>query len=357
MDPAAIVVRPPQPTMRWRRSFAYRAQFIRGAPLDVAAADLRRYVYDARRLTLAAYEESFTRQSLPGRISDRRALVTDSAQRGCALALVSSSPTPHRGQGIGKALMRDSFDYARARGQHPPHVARCGCFTYQPFGYADVFDATEHDVRRADVLAHPTGPYLVRLATVKDAAAVRSLYDRHLDHTPEALPTRSSRKRFCCAFPPLSIHMPTNSGTDFPLLPPVIAIDTDGRPRGYLSAPWALCGFLVVRSPPTTGKRHLALLQYHARLLDELDEPQSRCAGHCRRPTRSRPKYWPDHFTVQSASPQPPFGQLGSQPRRSRRADQRHGSRWQSAGRHRSRGRTIWPCHRRRPHQVLSSPP
>ena len=85
---------------------------------------------------------------------------------GC-VGVVITDPA-HRGQGIGKALMRDSFAHARSRGQALLLLHGLADY-YRPFGYADVFDATEHAISRTAILDAPPSPYRVREATTADA--------------------------------------------------------------------------------------------------------------------------------------------------------------------------------------------
>ena len=194
--------------------------------------------------------------------------------------------------------MRDSFAYARARG-HTLLMLHGAPAYYQPFGYADVFDATEHDVRRADVLVHPSSPYRVRDATATDAAALLDLYDRHFGPHPGSFATQSTRKRSCFGSPPLSIPTLTSSETDFPLLPRSSRSMWTTARAGYLAAPWALLRAFGSEVAADDWPATLALLQHHARLLDGLDEPPEQVRWPLP-PDSLAAELLADHFTVQS---------------------------------------------------------
>jgi predicted N-acetyltransferase YhbS len=295
-----IVVRPPETDDETTAFFDLTAaQFIRGTPLPVAASDLRRYVYDVPDADPTNVRGAFQGHTcLGGYLYEERRLRIGVARirMGC-VGFVVAHPE-HRGQGIGRAMMYDSFDHARDRG-HTLLMLHGAPTYYQPFGYADVFDATEHDVRREDILAHPRGAYGVRAATNADAAAILALYDRHFGPHPGSFARTIDQEAFLLDFS-TSLDPSAYAQRDgLPFSPTVVAIDADGRIRGYLAPPWALLRAFGNEVAADDWPATLALLQHHARMLDARPEP---------------PEYlrWPlppdslaaellaDHFTVQS---------------------------------------------------------
>jgi GNAT superfamily N-acetyltransferase len=300
IDPAAIVVRPPATDGEIATFFRLTAaQFIHGAPLDVAAADLQRYVYDAPAADPGGVRGVFHGDlCLGGYLIDERWLHIGTARlRAGCVGVVVAHPE-HRGQGIGKALMRDSFDYARARG-HTLLMLHGAPAYYQPFGYADVFDATEHDVRRVDVLTHPSSAYQVRTATATDAAAVLDLYDRHFGPHPGSFVHTVDQEAFLLRFSASLDPHAYQQRDGLPFAPTVIAVDVDDRPRGYLAAPWALLRAFGSEIAADDWPATLALLQHHARLLDKLDEPPEQVRWPLP-PDSLAAELLGDHFTVQS---------------------------------------------------------
>jgi predicted N-acetyltransferase YhbS len=107
---------------------------------------------------------------------DERELCLAGAKVPAAFVGLVGVVRPLRGHGIGAAMMRDSFAYARQRGRAllvlhgAPHY-------YTPFGYVDVFDTTEVSFRRTDVAVLRVPSLLVRPATPGDAGAIAGLYE------------------------------------------------------------------------------------------------------------------------------------------------------------------------------------
>jgi predicted N-acetyltransferase YhbS len=300
IDPTAIVVRPPTTDAETAAFFELTAaQFIRGAPLPVAATDLRRYVYEAPRADPGNVRGAFHGHTcLGGYLYEGRLLRIGPARVRVGCVGVVVAHPEHRGQGIGKALMRDSFAYARDRG-HSLLMLHGAPAYYQPFGYADVFDATEHDVRRADVLVHPSSPYRVRAAAATDAAAVLDLYDRHFGPHPGSFAHTVDQEAFLLRFSASLDPDAYQQRDGLPFAPTIIAIDVDERPRGYLAAPWALLRAFGSEVAADDWPATLALLQHHARLLNELDEPPEQVRWPLP-PDSLAAQLLADHFTVQS---------------------------------------------------------
>jgi hypothetical protein len=204
----------------------------------------------------------------------------------------------HRGQGIGKALMWDSFDHARARG-HTLLMLHGAPAYYQPFGYADVFDATEHDVRREDVLAHPPGPYHVRTATAADAANMLDLYERHFGPRPGSFARTVDQEAFLLRFSASLDPRVYRQRDGLPFSPTVVAVDAADRIRGYLAPPWALLRAFGNEVAADDWPATLALLHRHARLLDALPEPPEQLRWPLP-PDSLMAELLTDHFAVQS---------------------------------------------------------
>jgi GNAT superfamily N-acetyltransferase len=272
--PSDLVVRPPAGDEEKTAFFRLTAShFIRGTPVEIAAADLRRYVYDTPGVEPSWARGVFHGDTCLGAyLIDERWLRIGSARlhMGCVGAVVAHPE--HRGQGIGKALMRDSFAYARARG-HTLLMLHGAPAYYQPFGYVDVFDATEHDVRRADILAHPPSPYHVRLATAEDAAATLALYERHFGSHPGSFARTVDQETFLLRFSSSLDPQAYQQRDGLSFSPMVVAVGADDIPRGYLAAPWALLRAFGSEVTADDWPATLVLLQHHARLFDEQDEP------------------------------------------------------------------------------------
>lgn len=298
--PDEIVVRPPASDEEKAAFFRLTAgHFIRGTPVDIAAADLRRYVYEAPHADPSWARGVFHGDTcLGGYLYEERFLRIGAARLGMGCVGVVIAHPEHRGQGIGKALMRDSFAYARGHG-HVMLMLHGAPAYYQPFGYADVFDATEHDVRRADILAHPPSPYRVRTATTADAPATLDLYERHFGSHPGSFARSVDQETFLIRFAAnLDPHdYVQRDGLPFSLT--VVAVDGNNRVRGYLAAPWALLRAFGHEVAADDWPATLALLQHHARLLDSLAEPPEQLRWPLP-PDSLMAELLADHFTVQS---------------------------------------------------------
>jgi hypothetical protein len=144
--------------------------------------------------------------------------------------------------------MRDSTALARARGQALIVLRGIADF-YGAFDYVDVFETTEHVVDPALVLARPDPGLPVRPAGQEDAAALLALYERHY----------GGRTGAYARSPALQRHLLRHRAE-----PPLLALDGDGRPRGYLIPGRADDGG-AVEAAADDWPAALALLQAHAR--------------------------------------------------------------------------------------------
>ena len=220
--PDAIIVRPPATgNRRPPPPLDCRPIYSRYAAA-VAATDLRRYVYEAQRSIPPTCEAPSTDIPAWGPISTKGA-GSASGPRGYAWgASASSSPTPSTVVGIGKALMRDSFDYARARG-HTLLMLHGAPAYYQPFGYADVFDATEHECGARTflpILPAPTACGRRQPRTPRPCSICTSATSVHI---PAASPAQSIRN-FLIVSPPLSIPC-LRATRRTAVAPTVVAVD------------------------------------------------------------------------------------------------------------------------------------
>jgi hypothetical protein len=156
--------------------------------------------------------------------------------------------------------MRDALEHGRARGQGLLLLDGIAGF-YHRFGFVDVLDITRHLVSRAAVLDLAAGDHHVRPATEADAAALLGLYERHYGRYPGSFARTPEQQRYV-----LRARLPRN--------PPLVATDPAGRARGYLLMPWHAQHQYAQEVAADTWPAALALLRYHAGLLDaDIDPP------------------------------------------------------------------------------------
>src|SRR5207248_966565 len=122
---------------------------------------------------------------------------------------------------------------------------------YDRFGYVDVLDIAQHAVERPRIMAEPASACSVRPVALADAPVVLALYQRHygpyrgsFDWTPAQVAHK------------LALRMPDN--------PPLLAVEPDGRPCGYLIPPWSPEGVSSGEIAADHWPALLALLQQHA---------------------------------------------------------------------------------------------
>ncbi|MBV9230915.1 MAG: GNAT family N-acetyltransferase [Chloroflexi bacterium] len=165
----------------------------------------------------------------------------------------------HRKQGIATALMQDAINYALSHKYSLLLLDGIPKF-YHRYGYCDVFDLSIHDIDRSAVLAQPSSPYTVRPATIDDAPSLLALYDQHYGPYTGSF-VRSLERQ---------IHLLQHRSPHNPIL---LAVDSADCPQGYLffwrGADRSQAHELAVNDWPAV----LALLQYHAQLLDSTDAP------------------------------------------------------------------------------------
>jgi hypothetical protein len=168
--------------------------------------------------------------------------------------------------------MQDAFLHARSRGQVLLLLHGLADF-YRPFGYADVFDATEHVMQRGEILGLTVSPYRVRAATSDDAPALLALYDRHYGPHPGSFARTLEQEQFLLRFSAsLDPHSyPQRDGLPFEA--PIVAADERGRVRGSLVVPWGPLRAFGSEVAADDWPATLALLQHQARQYDALAMP------------------------------------------------------------------------------------
>jgi GNAT superfamily N-acetyltransferase len=274
MSSADIVVRPPASDREIDAFFQLAAaHFVRDVPTPIAAADLRRHVTTAPGADSGGVRAAFRHGAcLGGYLIEPRVMRIGRARLpvggvGCVI-----THPDHRRQGVATALMRDAADFASERGLVLLTLNGLANF-YRQFGYVDVFDQTVHVVRRADALAAAPGPYRVRSATIDDAPALLDLYDRHYGPHPGSFVHALDRQAF-------EIRVSASIDADLyrqvdgaPHHSPVVAIDADGTPRGYLVATWGSLRAFGSEMTADDPAAAIALLRWRAGLMETMARP------------------------------------------------------------------------------------
>jgi predicted N-acetyltransferase YhbS len=307
MSLCEVVIRPPA-TDGELAAFCQLAaeQFIRETPQAIAARDFQHSITAPPGADRSGVRCAFRGQAyLGGYLVEERWLRVGSARlrTGC-IGVVVVDPA-HRGQGIGKTLMGDAFARARARGQTLLLLHGLADF-YRPFGFADVFDPTDHAVRGADIRQCSPSPYRVRPAMSGDAPSLLNLYDRHYGPRPgsfaRTLEQETFLVRFSAALDPAAYLQRDGA----PFTPPIVAVDAADRVRGYLFVPWgplrAFGGEVAADDWPAT----LALLQHHARLLVKAAAPADQ-VGWPLPPDSLVAALMADHFVVERTATSRPW--------------------------------------------------
>ena len=176
---------------------------------------------------------------------------------GCIGAVVTYPA--HRQQGVATALMLDAIDYARTHHQALLLLDGIPKF-YHRFGYNDVFDLSVQDIDRAAILAQPQSTHAVRAATHDDAADVLALYERHYGPFSGSF-TRTVEQQ---------THRLTYRRPDISLW---LAVHPDSHIEGYLSLRSIDDLPQAFELAADNWAATLALLQYHAQLVEDADAP------------------------------------------------------------------------------------
>ena len=165
----------------------------------------------------------------------------------------------YRQQGVATALMLDAIEYARTYGQPLLLLDGIPKF-YHRFGYSDVFDSFVQDIDRAAILGQPQSMHSVRAATVDDAARVLALYERHFGPLTGSFVRTVEQQTHRLAY----------RSADIPMW---LATHPDGDIEGYLSLGRPDEHSQAREMAADNWAATLALMQYHARLLEGADAP------------------------------------------------------------------------------------
>jgi predicted N-acetyltransferase YhbS len=178
---------------------------------------------------------------------------------GCISAVVTH---PHfRHQGVASALMQDAINYAQTH-KHALLLLDGIPKFYHRYGYTHVFDLSIQLINREGILAQRASAYSVRPATVDDARAILSLYERQYSPYSGSF-TRSLERQAHL----LRHHTAQN--------PPFLALNASGQPQGYLTLSRGEEHPQALEMAAENWSAALALLQYHARLVEGSGAPSA----------------------------------------------------------------------------------
>lgn len=174
---------------------------------------------------------------------------------GCIGGVVASPEA--RKQGVARMMMQDALDFAHAHGHALLLLDGIPKFYYR-FGYTDMFDVSQIEIQRSAILALSPVPYQVRAVTVDDAPALLDLYQRHLGSYTGSFERSLDLQAYRL-----------QEGRS----PRVVALTPQGEIAGYLhhgTDTEAVYGYELAVD---NWDALVALLQYHARLLDDATAP------------------------------------------------------------------------------------
>lgn len=176
---------------------------------------------------------------------------------GCIGAVVTHPD--HRKKGVASALMRDAIDFAR-RERHALLLLDGIPNFYFRYGYTDMFDVAMVEIDRSAILTQPPAKYPVRPATIEDAPALLALYQRQFGGASGSF----ERSREVQAY-----------RLRYAQTPPVVALSPQGAIEGYLihGMNEELAQGREVAAENWDAL--LALLHYHAHLLDGDTAPKT----------------------------------------------------------------------------------
>ncbi len=156
----------------------------------------------------------------------------------------------YRSQGTASRLMQDAINYA-IHHQHALLLLDGIPNFYHRFGYANIIKIPKHDIACEDILAHPTSPYHVRLATVDDIPDLLTLYQRHYGPYSGYFPRTYQQQRHLLDH---QLHF--------------LAMNRDNEPCGYLILYERHIGnYIVLEVAADDWPAALALLQHHIRFV------------------------------------------------------------------------------------------
>lgn len=207
------------------------------------------------------------------------------------IALVATHPD-HRRQGVARAILDHVVETAGQQGHALLLLGGIPNF-YHQFDFADIFDASEHYIKRQWVLDQAASPVKVRPASPADAQTLLDLYLRHHARYAGSFQRTLDEQIFRMRF-----RDQDN--------PPLLAVTPEDEPCGYM-----LCssGREPARADEVAADSWpaaLALLQHQARQLEAMAEPPEEI-------TWSLPPDAPtlyqllDNITFPHTSPLPPY--------------------------------------------------
>jgi predicted N-acetyltransferase YhbS len=255
MTSSPIIVRPLASPTEYKLHFQFADQAFSPEPTAISALYWQQYVMNYPEFRPEQLRGAFRDgRQLGSYIIHERVLRMGVAQlpTGCIGAVVTYPAYRH--QGVATALMRDAIDYAHLH--HHALLLLDGIPNfYHRFGYIDMLSQSIHDIDRAAILAQPLSTHTVRPATQEDAASVLALYDRHYGPVTGSFIRTIDHQTYR-----LQHQSPDN--------PLVLAINPGGDPQGYLSLQSGEDRALARELAADNWPAALALLRYHALLLD-----------------------------------------------------------------------------------------
>lgn len=259
MSSSSIIVRPLASPTEYQLHFQFADQAFSSEPSPTSALYWQQFVTNNPGFRPEQLRGAFREgKQLGSYIVHERILRMGRARlrTGCIGTVVTYPEYRH--QGVATALMHDAIDYAHLQ-QYALLLLDGIPNFYHRFGYIDMLSQSIHDIARVAILAQPLSTHTVRAATQDDAENVLILYDSHYG------PFTGS---FIRTLDQQTYHLQHQS-PDNPLL---LAINPKGHPQGYLSL-WSGANRSQARELAADNwPAALALLQYHALLLDSSPE-------------------------------------------------------------------------------------
>lgn len=176
---------------------------------------------------------------------------------GCIGAVVTHPD--HRKKGVASALMQDAIQYAEEHGYALLLLDGIPKF-YHRFGYVDMFDLSTVDVDRAAILAQPSSKHTVRPATVDDADNILALYNRHYGSYTGSFTRTPEYQAYILGSRPFANPL-------FQVIAPT------GQVEGYVTLQQKENRWKAQEYTADNWQAALALLQYHAQLVEGTDAP------------------------------------------------------------------------------------
>lgn len=160
-----------------------------------------------------------------------------------------------RMRGIGTAILRDATAFAEKNGEALLLLDGIPNF-YHRFGYADIWDLTEHVIEPTAVPAEALDGYTTRPMTAEDAPEMLALYERHYGpYTGSFLRSVTQQEQFI------------RNGLEMSN-PRVLAVDARGVARGYLGVSRGGNRARAFEVAADDWSAAVALLRHHATLVE-----------------------------------------------------------------------------------------